>query len=172
MHSEIPGMLSNLRRLTLPELQREYAKLCGEPTRIAHKAHLIKRIIWRIQASKEGDLSERARRRAIELADDACIRLRPPATKQDATSITAAFNPSRNPKQPAVGTVLRRVYKGNTILVRVLEKGFEFDGERYRSLTAIATKLSGAHWNGFAFFSLNQHAKQPAGAGEAKGAGK
>ena len=38
--------------------------------------------------------------------------------------------------------------------MRVLPRGFEYEGEVYRSLTAIAQKVTGAHWNGVSFFGL------------------
>jgi hypothetical protein len=54
------------------------------------------------------------------------------------------------------GTVLTRDYKGQKIQVRVLEGGFEFEGEVYRSLTAVAKKITGTHTNGFLFFRLQK----------------
>ena len=55
---------------------------------------------------------------------------------------------------PMPGTVLRRDYKGRTILVTVLDRGFEFEGEFFRSLSAVAQHITGAHWNGRLFFGL------------------
>ena len=55
---------------------------------------------------------------------------------------------------PPPGTSLVRKYKDREIEVRVLEAGFEFDGERYKSLTAIAKIVTGTHCNGFRFFKL------------------
>ena len=61
--------------MTVDELRRRYAAVMGEPSRSRHKMHLIRKIAWRIQAQAEGDLSERARRRAKELANDADDRV-------------------------------------------------------------------------------------------------
>ena len=52
------------------------------------------------------------------------------------------------------GATLTRRYKGRLIEVTVLEKGFEYQGERYRSLTAVAEAITGTHWNGFYFMGL------------------
>jgi len=49
---------------------------------------------------------------------------------------------------------LRLRYKGRTIEVLVLRDGFEFEGELYSSLSAIAKHVTGSHWNGFRFFNL------------------
>jgi hypothetical protein len=80
MHTpdDIPATVKALGRLTVPELKQRYAEVFGEPTRTNHKQYLVKRIVWRMQALREGGLSERARRRALELADDAEIRLSAP----------------------------------------------------------------------------------------------
>ena len=52
------------------------------------------------------------------------------------------------------GTTLSRKYKGRTILVRVLRRGFEYEGKVYRSLSAVAKAVTGSHWNGYLFFGL------------------
>ena len=51
---------------------------------------------------------------------------------------------------------ITRIYKGHTIVVKVLEDGFEYEGERYRSLSAIARAVTGSHWSGNRFFGLDQ----------------
>ena len=57
-----------MKQMTPGQLQQRYADLFGEPTRSRNKAHLIRKIAWRMQALAEGGLSERARQRAEELA--------------------------------------------------------------------------------------------------------
>jgi len=73
-----------LERMTVRELKERYAELFGEETRARNKAWLFKRIAWRIQSLAEGDLSERAKQRATELARDADLRLSPPKVDQPA----------------------------------------------------------------------------------------
>jgi hypothetical protein len=53
-----------------------------------------------------------------------------------------------------VGTILRRSWKGRTILVEVLPKGFQYENQHYPSLSNIAFEITGTRWNGFAFFGL------------------
>jgi len=156
MNDDIPATVKALGQLTVAQLKNRYAEAFGEPTRVNHKQYLVKRIVWRMQALREGGLSERARRRAIELADDAEIRLSTPKAplRGPGTVITAAFDAGRPAAFPKPGTVLRREYKGQVIVVRVLPRGFEYEGEVYRSLTAIAQRVTGAHWNGVSFFGL------------------
>jgi hypothetical protein len=75
---DLPCERARLEGLTVGQLARVYEEIVGEPIRSRHKQYLIRRILWRVQAGAEGDLSERARRRAAELADDAEVRVTPP----------------------------------------------------------------------------------------------
>lgn len=64
---------------------------------------------------------------------------------------------SRKPSSQSVlrpGTHLVREWNGRTYQVEVLDGGFQLDGKRYRSLSAIAKKITGAHWSGPRFFGL------------------
>ena len=54
------------------------------------------------------------------------------------------------------GTIITRQYKGQTLQVRVLADGFEFDGAVYNSLSAVAKAITGSHCNGFLFFRLGE----------------
>jgi hypothetical protein len=151
--------LAALRRLTVPELRVRYAELFGEPTGAANKPWLLKRLAWRLQALAEGDLSERARRRAEELACDADLRLNPPrprlATAPAAAEPRAAILPFQpDQRLPPPGSVITRRYKGRTLHVLVQADGFEFEGEVYRSLSAVAKAITGSHCNGYLFFRL------------------
>ena len=52
------------------------------------------------------------------------------------------------------GTHLMREWNGRTYQVAVEEDGFRMDGRHYRSLSAIARKITGAHWSGPRFFGV------------------
>jgi hypothetical protein len=142
-----------LRLLTIVELRRRYAQIVGEATESRHREHLIRRIAWHLQAKAEGGLSQRALRRATELAQDADLRLTAPKPPK-AKLVVAA--PSTGERIPPPGTVLKRPYKGQDILVTVRTDGFEYLGEVYRSLSAIARTVTGTHWNGLHFFGLGR----------------
>src|SRR5208282_2156134 len=62
------------------------------------------------------------------------------------------------------GTTLVRQWRGHTHTVLVHKDGFEHEGQRYRSLTAIAEQITEAHWSGPRFFGLTKHASALAGA--------
>jgi len=141
--------------MKVAELQVRYAEVFGEETRVGNKAWLVKRIIWRLQALAEGDLSERARRRAAELAQDADLRLSPPRQKRTAPASiqeNGRGNARINGHLPLPGTILTRWYKGQTLKVQVLRHGFEYEGQVYKSLSAAAKAITGSHTSGFLFF--------------------
>ena len=62
--------IAALQRLTVKELRDRFAEVFGEPTNANNRDWLLKRIAWRLQELAEGGLSERAKRRAAELAND------------------------------------------------------------------------------------------------------
>src|SRR5262245_22684873 len=83
MHLNVGKEVAALQRMTVKELRARYGEAFGEETNANNKGWLIKRIAWRLQALAEGGLSERARQRATELANDADLRLSPPKAKAD-----------------------------------------------------------------------------------------
>jgi hypothetical protein len=151
--------LAALPKLMVKELRQKYQEVFGEPTSAANKDWLIKRIAWRIQANAMGGLSERAKRRAEELANDADLRLSAPKTIPMATAARTTV-PERDPRLPMPGTVLVRDYKGRTIHVQVLKDGFQYGGENYSTLSAVAKAITGSHCNGFHFFRLAKNGGQ------------
>jgi hypothetical protein len=142
-----------LQRLTIHELRDKFAELFGEPTRAGNRTWLVRRIAWRLQALAEGDLSERARQRAAELAHDADLRVLAPRAA-NVTADTAQTPTVRGQVDPRLrpGTVLTRIYKGQTLQIQVRADGFEYAGTRYASLSAVARAITGSHWNGRLFF--------------------
>jgi hypothetical protein len=148
-----------LRRLTVKELQGRYAELFGEATRCHNRDWLVKRVIWRIQAVAEGDLSERARQRAVELVRDADLRttiptIKPVAAKAEVSERSVRFE--SDDRLPPPGTVITRPYKGDTVQVKVLPNGFDFEGQVFKSLSAVAKAITGSHCNGYLFFRLDK----------------
>ena len=152
MPDHLTQELALLPRLGVADLRSRYAELFGETTRTGNKAWLVKRLAWRLQALAEGGLSERARRRAAELANDADLRLSPP--RPTTGSGSARLPSKRNDRIPPAGTLLTRPYKGTTVQVRVLEHGFLYEGTIYPSLSAVATAVTGSHCSGYLFFRL------------------
>jgi hypothetical protein len=150
---DIGSEVAALRCLSTGQLRRRFADVFGEATTVNNKPWLIKRIAWRLQALAEGDLSERARRRALELANDADLRLNPPRQRPVPVPVEPAGAPAEPDRRlPPPGTVLVRPYKGQHLQVQVLADGFAFNGAVYTSLSAVARAVTGSHCNGYLFF--------------------
>jgi hypothetical protein len=158
MDPAIWDQINDLRHLKTAALRAKYRETFGVETRSSNKQFLFRRVAWRLQARAEGDLSERARHRAAEIADDADIRLRPPRNFASAVGVdsrpdTRPPRRQRDWRLPAAGSVVTRQYLGRLIVVQVCQDGFEYEGRYYRSLSAIARE-TGTRWNGLAFFHL------------------
>ena len=160
MDQAVDHEIERLQQMSVAELQQRYREVFGEPVHSRHKQHLVRRIAWRLQALAEGDLSERARQRALAIANDADLKVQVPAGWVAAPRPTGErrYGP-KNRRLPVIGTVLNRTYRGQTVVVKVLKNGFEWQGRPYRSLSAIAREATGTRWNGLLFFGLTQRRK-------------
>jgi hypothetical protein len=153
--------MESLRRASMADLRKKYREVFQEQTRCTHREHLFRRIAWRLQALAEGDLSERARGRANEIAQDSDLRINAPRgffTVSGEQVLTAGDQNRRRQDRrlPLPGALLTRKWNGRTIQVEVLGNGFRYENRHYSSLSAIATEITGTRWNGLAFFALTR----------------
>jgi Protein of unknown function (DUF2924) len=156
MELDIEREAAALRQMPMGQLCERYAELFGEPTRTRHRMYLVRKIAWKLQARAEGDLSERVRRRAEELARGTELRVMPPKAveaKQVSLLVTQVALPMDG-RLPAPGTAIDRTYKGRKIRLLVQTDGFDYEGRRYKSLSAVAKEVTGSHVNGYRFFGL------------------
>jgi len=168
--------IEDLKTMTARELRDKYIEVFGEESRSNNKDYLWRRIAWRLQELTHGGLSQRAKLRAGELANEADLRITPPEGTFE-TEVNGKnqghhhhnnYNQSPaktslsglDPRLPAVGTVLTRHYKGKVIVVKILDKGFEFEEQEYRSLSTVAKVATGVSWNGYKFFNLQKRDKR------------
>lgn len=98
-----------VKRMTVAQLRARHVEVFGEQTRSGHKEYLVKRIAWRLQSQAEGDLSQRARQRASELANDADLRTHAPHQQvqdgdQPGITRTAAVCFDHDPRVPLPGS--------------------------------------------------------------------
>jgi len=154
------GQLENeLNHLPMRELRQRFATSYGYTTQTRHRQHVIHRLLWAAQRDACGDISENARIRAMKIADDRDARERFPLAgltsvgKQKQTPRTVPYTPK---DELLPGTVLCREYQGENIRVLVLEDGFEWNGEIYKSLSATARAITNTRWNGRLFFGLTK----------------
>jgi hypothetical protein len=151
--------IEQLRGATVSVLRAKYSELFGQPSRSNHKQFLFRRVAWRLQALAYGELSAQVRQQAVALAQDADLRIKAPrhlvGTPQQVLqpTIRSRRKPGRDERLPEPGSILRREFKGQIVVVQVLEHGFQYQDRFYKSLSGIARQVTGTHWNGYAFFA-------------------
>ena len=147
------SVIMELREKSLAELKAKYEELFdGKKAPSSNKVFLWRKIAYRIQEMEHGGPSEEAQGKIEEF-----IRKYDPVNNKSTRPMdvhTAKPSLSRDRRLPIPGTVITKEYKGTQVEVKVLDKGFEYKNKVYRSLTAIAKEVTGAHWNGYLFFGL------------------
>lgn len=142
--------ISRLRQMTVAELRVRWRELYGDESRSRNREFLWRRLAWRTQELALGGLSDRARSRIDQLAPNTFTRARTP------TIAPARIERSRrDPRLPAPGTIITKLYKGREIRATVRDDGVEHDGQMFGSLTAVAKHVTGStNINGRLFFGL------------------
>ena len=150
--------IADLDNLSHEELCKLWRTLSGKDPVASNRPYLIKRLAYRIQELAYGGLSDKARKTMDEIADAHGF-------DENGGSLDGRRTErKRKVGVPIVGTRLVREWNGRDYEVIVVYGGFEYEGRRYRSLTAIATAITGTHWNGRAFFGLKKsHEKRSRG---------
>jgi hypothetical protein len=146
--ARLTAEIAALNQRTVGELAKQYEALAGEPTRSRNRGYLIKRVSWLLQEHASGGLSAAAKLRVSNLGD-----MLPREWRERLTQRAPAF--VHDPRVPAVGRKIPRIYQGKKIEVTVLPMGFEYDGKTFKTLSDVAFAITGTKWNGFRFFNLS-----------------
>lgn len=101
----------------------------------------------RSDAANPGDTPSAAERAASSTRASASTS--PSSRSRRAKKASPAFKPP-----PSPGTRLMREWNGRMHVVDITDQGILFDGKLYRSLTAVAKRITGTHWSGPRFFGL------------------
>ena len=150
--TDIEARVVALEALTTGDLRIEWRRLyrAPPPTRLSRDL-LIRGVAYRVQERAQGGLSLGIKRRLRSLCEDSGQ----PGNAAVAPAITL---------RP--GTKLVREWHGRVHSVNVLDDGFEYQGERYPSLTRIARRITGVQWSGPRFFGLNKRSRMAEAAHE------
>jgi hypothetical protein len=155
--------IGDLPKMNARQLQAVHRELFGAEHPIANCQHLRRKIAWHVQALKDGGLPESVRQYAIAIARGTELRLRMSenASRRQAgvrleETATTTVVQTLDARLPMPGSLIVKKYKTQTVVVKVLNEGFEYDGRRFTSLSAIAGEITGTRWNGFAFFGLEK----------------
>lgn len=153
--------LDDLPRMAAAQLQAVHQEMFGTAHPISNCQHLRRKIAWHMQAAKEGGLPESVRQYALGIARGTELRSRiaENASRQRAaippdSTATTVVVPTQDPRLPMPGSLIVKKYKERTLVVKVLDDAFEYEGRRFTSLSAIAGEITGTRWNGFAFFGF------------------
>ncbi len=139
--------LATLNAMTLEQLREKWLDLYGSDPPPYKRQFLIKRLAYRIQELFYGGLSETAKARLKQVAqEDPVARVDGKVSKK---------RQSENAILP--GTRFVRIWKDRRYEVLAQENGFEYDGRIFRSLSAVAREITGTRWNGKLFFGLKKH---------------
>lgn len=142
-HEPILAHLAALKAMSVNDLKTEWQVLFDAPAPNNSRIFLEGRLAYRIQELAYGGPDRETRRMLDLLADEVDGTLKRKSQIAD-------------PRNPVVGTRLIREWNGVAHTVTVLKNGFEWDGRRYKSLSAVARTITGTHWNGYRFFGLRE----------------
>ena len=143
-------MIEKLKTLSRDELvQYWYKYFDSESPKGAKNELLIKHLAWQMQAKKYGGYSAMTLKRLEKLADAVS------KGSDISESSVKSFKESHS-IEIKFGTKLIREFKGVKYEVIALNKGFEYKGNKYKSLSAIANEITGTRWNGKVFFGLRK----------------
>jgi hypothetical protein len=160
MGTSMLGEIQRLRGMTVAELQVEWTRLYGEPSRSRNRDYLVRRLCWRLQERELGGLSDRARARIEELAPGGFERARTPVVPRDVAPRAPRVARIRDARRPTTGTVIVREYRGRQLRLTVLDDGFELDGVVHASLSEAARAVTGSRWNGRLFWGLTERKRK------------
>ncbi len=104
-----------------------------------------------IKTISNGGLSKEAQEKLAEL-----IEKYDPLNNRNLCPARPNKKGIRDYRIPIPGTTIHKQYKGKAHIVLVLKDSFEYQQKRYHSLSAIAKKITGSHWNGYGFFGLEK----------------
>ena len=140
-NTQVLARLAALKAMTVGELKTEWQALIGTPAPNNSRSFLEQRIAYRIQELTWGGLAKPAARLLDALADEV-------EGKKVRQSVIS------DPRNPVIGTRLVREWDGAEHVITVMTDGFDWQGRRYKSLSAVARDITGTRWNGYRFFGL------------------
>ncbi len=136
--------IRKLSSMNTAELVCLWAALFGSACYSRRKAFIRRRLEWRINTLVSGGISERALKRAEEIADDTLLRVK-----------SRAFRPREEKETPSQAhEIIRKSYKGVDYEVIRTRCGFLYKGNRYATLSEVSTLIAGYYVSGNKFFGL------------------
>lgn len=134
-------------------IQRWKAYYGAVPHKMISTRLLVLAVAYAVQVEQHGGMAKRTHKQMLRLAEAAGVSLETPSAE---TSPPRRRKPMRRGSgaRPRSGTRFVREWNGKSHVVEVLDKGFVWQGKTYRSLSAIATLITGTRWSGPRFFGV------------------
>ena len=139
--TDVLARLAALKTAAIPALKQQWRELFGIEPPPYNRRFLESRLGYRIQELAYGGLKPEMIQRLEALGE-----------QFDGGKIT--IRRMRGEDRPIAGTMLIREYQGVEYVVTVTRTGYEYAGQPYKSLSAIARAITGTRWNGRVFFGL------------------
>jgi hypothetical protein len=139
--------LAALKTMSVNELKAEWQALFSTPAPNNSRSFLEIRIAHRIQELTYGGPDRETRRMLDLLADEIEGHARRKGQIAD-------------PRKPVTGTRLIREWDGVEHTVTVMKDGFDWQGRKFKSLSAVAREITGTRWNGYRFFGLRERKRE------------
>ena len=139
--------IKQLDEMTVPQLRVKWMEVFGQETKQRHRRYMVTRLARRLQ---EDEFGEQASGRQTHVAEDYRT-----GSKRAAQAPQMQQGRIRDRRLPKDGTVITRTFKGQEVAVKVLDRGFDYEGRVFRSLSGVAKEITGTSWNGWKFFNLD-----------------
>ena len=151
--SEMDNMdqINDLKDASTKELIGLFRKLLGAPSSSTNRLYLSRNVAHKLQENEAGGFPKALAGNIQQMIKEldpinmTIFRSSRPLSKKHQT---------RDQRLPIPGTIITKKYKNQLIEVKVLEKGFEYKGKHYKTLTSISEEITGSHWSGYEFFNL------------------
>ena len=144
IHDSALAQVAALPEKSTAELKQLWRERYDREPPPYNRPFLVKRLAYRIQELAFGGLSARAEAKLKALVEEEDRRVK-------------GKQPVRKGDRPISGTRLIREWQGVEHTATVLDDGYEYQGRRYKSLSAIARAITGTRWSGPLFWGLRNH---------------
>jgi hypothetical protein len=143
----VVAQLADIQTLPTPALKARWRELYDTEPPSGSRSYLVRRLSHRVQELAYGGVSDATRARLRKHIEEVGL-------------VSEGADPDRTAQrrgrkgQPVAGTTFTREWHGERHEVTAIDGGFEYRGRKFRSLSAIAKAITGAHWSGNLFFGL------------------
>lgn len=155
VYPDLSDLVSSIPALSRGDLLARWEAFYGTPPhKMISTRLLVLAVAYAVQVERHGGLAKRAQKELLRLAGTAGVHVETQPPPDSAARRARSKARSGHRTHPRQGTRFVRAWNGKSHVVEVVDKGFAWQGKTYRSLSAIATCITGSRWSGPRFFGL------------------